>query len=61
MPSTDYRTPRRIRGIKSKNPGSPFDDLAKEYDAWFDKEGIIRGMLEVVYVCSVNFEFCILQ
>jgi len=47
MPSTDYRTPRRIRGIKSKNPGSPFDDLAKEYDAWFDKEGSLVYFIEV--------------
>jgi SAM-dependent methyltransferase len=47
MPSTDYRTPRRIRGIKSKNPGSPFDELAKEYDAWFDKEGSLIYFMEV--------------
>ena len=47
MPSTDYRTPRRIRGIKGKNPGSPFDDLAKEYDAWFDKEGSLVYFIEV--------------
>ena len=39
MPSTDYGTPRRTTGMKSKNPGSPFDDLAKEYDAWYNGEG----------------------
>jgi SAM-dependent methyltransferase len=47
MPSANYRTTRRIRGIKGKNPGSPFDDLAKEYDAWFDKEGSLVYSIEV--------------
>ena len=47
MPSPDYGTPRRIRGIKSKNLGSPFDDLAKEFDAWFDKEGSLIYSIEV--------------
>jgi SAM-dependent methyltransferase len=47
MPSTNYRTARRIAGIKSKNLGSPFDDLAPEYDAWFDKEGSLVYFIEV--------------
>jgi SAM-dependent methyltransferase len=47
MPSTDYGTPRRIREIRGKNPGSPFDNLAKEYDAWFDKEGSLVYFIEV--------------
>jgi len=49
IPSTSYsyRTPRRIRGIKIKNPGSPFNDLSVEYDAWFDKEGRLVYFIEV--------------
>jgi SAM-dependent methyltransferase len=48
MPSTDYRTPRRIGGMKlSKSLSSPFDDLAKEYDAWFDEEGSLVYFIEV--------------
>jgi SAM-dependent methyltransferase len=48
MPSTNYRTPRRIAGMKrSKSLGSPFDDLAPEYDAWFDKEGSLVYFMEV--------------
>jgi SAM-dependent methyltransferase len=48
MPSTDYRTPRRIAGMnRSKSLSSPFDDLAKEYDAWFDKKGSLVYFIEV--------------
>jgi ubiquinone/menaquinone biosynthesis C-methylase UbiE len=47
MPSTNYGTSRRVVGTKNKNPGSPFDDLAKEYDAWFDKEGSLVYFIEV--------------
>jgi SAM-dependent methyltransferase len=48
MPSTNYRTPRRIAGMKrSKSLSSPFDDLAKEYDAWFDEEGSLVYFIEV--------------
>jgi len=47
MPSTNYRTPRRIAGMKrSKSLSSPFDDLAPEYDAWFDKEGSLIFFIE---------------
>jgi SAM-dependent methyltransferase len=47
MPSTNHKPPRRKTGTKSKNPGSPFDDLAKEYDAWFDEEGSLIFSNEV--------------
>jgi SAM-dependent methyltransferase len=47
MSSTNYRTPRRTAEIKSRHPGSPFDDLAREYDAWFDKEGSLVYFIEV--------------
>jgi SAM-dependent methyltransferase len=47
MPSTNYRTPRRRAGIKGKAHSSPFDDLAPEYDAWFDKEGSLIFFTEV--------------
>jgi SAM-dependent methyltransferase len=48
MPPTNYRTPRRIAGMKrSKSLSSPFDDLAPEYDAWFDKEGSLIYFMEV--------------
>jgi len=46
MPSADYRNPRRITGIKGKNFSSPFDDLAPEYDAWFDREGSLIFSIE---------------
>ena len=45
---TNYRTPRRIAGIKqNKSRSFPFDDLALEYDAWFDKEGSLIFFIEV--------------
>jgi SAM-dependent methyltransferase len=47
MPSTNHRTPGRITGIKGKKFVSPFDDLAGEYDAWFDKEGRLIYSIEV--------------
>jgi SAM-dependent methyltransferase len=48
VPSTNYRTPRRIAGMKrGKRLGSPFDDLAPEYDAWFDQEGSLIYFVEV--------------
>jgi SAM-dependent methyltransferase len=48
MPSTNYRTPRRIAGMKrSQSLGSLFDDLAPEYDAWFDKDGSFIYFTEV--------------
>jgi SAM-dependent methyltransferase len=40
MPSTNYRTRESKTKIGQNSVGwSPFDDLAKEYDAWFDREG----------------------
>jgi len=48
MPSTNYRTPRPIAGMKRNNShSSPFDDLALEYDAWFDREGSLIFFIEV--------------
>jgi SAM-dependent methyltransferase len=48
MPSTNDRTPRRTAGMKrGQSPGSPFDDLAPEYDAWFDQEGSLIYFIEV--------------
>jgi len=32
---------------RSKNLSSPFDNLASEYDAWFDKEGSLIFFVEV--------------
>ncbi len=40
MSSADYPT----RGL---NTWSPFDDLAQEYDAWFDREGSLIFFIEV--------------
>jgi len=46
--STDYGTTRRMAGIKrTKNLGSPFDNLASEYDAWFDKDGSLIFFIEL--------------
>jgi SAM-dependent methyltransferase len=53
MPSTTHRTLRRITGIKGKKFGSPFDDLAKEYDAWFDKDGSLVYFIEVQAIKSL--------
>lgn len=48
MSSTDYGTVRRMAGMKrSKNLSSPFDDLASEYDAWFDNDGSLIFFIEV--------------
>jgi len=48
MSSTNYQ----IRGLNTRNrhsstEWSPFDDLALEYDAWFDKEGSLIFFIEV--------------
>ncbi len=48
MLSTDCQ----IRGLNTKNrqsstEWSPFDDLALEYDAWFDREGSLIFFIEV--------------
>jgi SAM-dependent methyltransferase len=47
MPSNNSRNQRRITGTKSKNLISPFDNLAGEYDAWFDNEGSLIFSIEV--------------
>lgn len=48
MSSTDYGTARRMAGMnRSKNLSSPFDDLASEYDAWFDNDGSLIFFIEV--------------
>lgn len=46
--STNHRTPRPMVGMKRNNSySSPFDDLALEYDAWFDREGSLIFFIEV--------------
>jgi SAM-dependent methyltransferase len=48
MSSTNYEAPRPIAGMKQNNShSSPFDDLAPEYDAWFDREGSLIFFIEV--------------
>jgi SAM-dependent methyltransferase len=48
MSSTNYKTRQPKAGMKQHNSGvSPFDDLALEYDAWFDKEGSLVFFIEV--------------
>lgn len=48
MLSTDYRTPRPVAEMKRHNSyESPFDHLALECDAWFDKEGSLIFFIEV--------------
>jgi SAM-dependent methyltransferase len=44
----NYVNPPRIRGMRrNKDHSSPFDDLAPEYDAWFDKDGSLIFLIEV--------------
>ncbi len=51
MSSTNYKTPRRIAGMKRNNShSSPFDDLALEYDAWFDREGSLIFFIEAQHM-----------
>ncbi len=48
MSSTNYQTREsNTRGIQNSTEWSPFDDLAPEYDAWFDKEGSLIFFIEV--------------
>jgi SAM-dependent methyltransferase len=43
-----YRTRKSNTGRRQNNAGgSPFDDLATEYDAWFDKDGSLIFFVEV--------------
>ena len=46
--SSKYRARESIAGTKQSNSAvSPFNDLAAEYDAWFDKEGSFIFFIEV--------------
>ena len=36
-----------MRTVRGSSGASPFDDLALEYDAWFDKEGSLPFFIEV--------------
>ena len=48
MSSIKYRTGETNAAIRRNNSSfSPFDDLAPEYDAWFDKEGSLIFFIEV--------------
>ncbi len=48
MSSTNYRTPKPVAGMKRNNSHiSPFDDLALEYDSWFDREGSLIFFIEL--------------
>jgi SAM-dependent methyltransferase len=44
----NYENLRRIAGTRrNKGKSSPFDDLAPEYDAWFDEDGSLIFLIEV--------------
>jgi SAM-dependent methyltransferase len=48
MSSNKHRTVERNAAIRRHDSSvSPFDDLAPEYDAWFDKEGSLIFFIEV--------------
>jgi len=48
MSSTNYRTRgSNTRRRQNNTEWSPFDDLALEYDAWFDREGSLIFFIEV--------------
>jgi len=48
MPPANYQPPElNARNRQSSTGWSPFDDLALEYDAWFDKEGSLIFFVEV--------------
>jgi SAM-dependent methyltransferase len=48
MSSTNYKTRQSKAGMKQHNSDvSLFDDLALEYDAWFDTEGSLIFLIEV--------------
>lgn len=47
MSPVDYRSQELTAGTKRNNSDiSPFDDLASEYDAWFDTEGRLIFLIE---------------
>jgi SAM-dependent methyltransferase len=46
--SSKYRARESIAGTKQSNSDvSPFNDLAQEYDAWFDRDGSLIFFIEV--------------
>ncbi len=48
MSPSDHGTPKSMAGMEqSGSHFSPFDDLALEYDAWFDKDGSLIFFIEV--------------
>jgi SAM-dependent methyltransferase len=48
MSLADYQTQKPdTEGQQNNTEWSPFDDLATEYDAWFDKEGSLLFFIEV--------------
>jgi SAM-dependent methyltransferase len=48
MSPTNYQNPGlNARNRQSNTEWSPFNDLAPEYDAWFDKEGSLIFFIEV--------------
>ena len=48
MSSTNNQTQESNKKGRQNNTGwSPFDDLAQEYDAWFDEEGSLIFFIEV--------------
>jgi len=48
MPPTNSRTQKSNAGRRQNNTEqSPFNDLALEYDAWFDKDGSLTFSIEV--------------
>lgn len=46
MPSDRYRSKELKLIARPKRSSSPFDKLAQEYDAWFDKEGKLIFFIE---------------
>jgi SAM-dependent methyltransferase len=54
MPRTDNVTIKPMAGLqKSSIYRSPFEDLAQEYDAWFDEEGSLIFLTEVLAVKKI--------
>jgi len=48
MSLSNHRTQQPMAGMKrNKGKVSPFDNLASEYDAWFDQEGSLIFFIEV--------------
>jgi SAM-dependent methyltransferase len=47
MSPAGYQTQKPDTGGRQNNFWSPFNDLATEYDAWFDKEGSLIFLIEV--------------